>query len=144
MPPDWRQTRTLSALQELIDIATMTPAAVARRAGLSTSELHALRHLSTGPLGNADLAQRLGVTSAAASGIVDRLVAHGHVERSQHPEDGRRTVILVTDEGRAKTFGWLAPMFAGLAALDSSLSPADRETVERYLDGAIAAIRTLL
>jgi DNA-binding MarR family transcriptional regulator len=134
----------MTALQELIDTATMTPAAVARRAGLSTSELHALRHLSSGPLGNADLAQRLGVTSAAASGIVDRLVAHGHVERSAHPEDGRRTVILVSEAGRAKTFGWLAPMFAGLADLDASLTSVEREAVERYLEGAIAAIRTLL
>jgi DNA-binding MarR family transcriptional regulator len=134
----------MTALQELIDTATMTPAAVARRAGLSTSELHALRHLSSGPLGNADLAQRLGDTSAAASGIVDRLVAHGHVERSAHPEDGRRTVILVTEAGRAKTFGWLAPKFAGLADLDASLTSVEREAVERYLEGAIAAIRTLL
>ena len=71
-------------------------------------------------------------------------MAHGHVERSAHPEDGRRTVILVTDAGRAKTFGWLAPMFAGLGELDATLSPAEREAVDRYLKGAIAAIRTLL
>lgn len=125
-------------------MSTMTPAAVARRAGLSTSELHALRHLSSGPLGNADLAARLGVTSAAASGVVDRLVAHGHVERSAHPEDGRRTVIVVTEAGQAKTWTWLAPMFAGLAELDASLTPAERAAVDRYLEAATAAVRTLL
>ncbi len=144
LPDGWTPTRTLDALQELIDVASQTPGAVARRAGLSTSELHALRHLSLEPLGPADLARKLGVTSAAASGVVDRLVAHGHVRRSPHPEDGRRTVVAVTDAGRAEAFTRLASMFRGLSELDASLTPQERAAVERYLDGAIAAIRTLL
>ena len=74
--PEWADSTTLDALQELADVAGQMPHDVARRAGLSTSELHSLRHLSEQPLGPVELARLLGVTSAASSGVVDRLVAH--------------------------------------------------------------------
>jgi hypothetical protein len=35
-------------------------------------------------------------------------------------------------------------MFQALAALDQALSAADREVVERYLTGAVDAMRELL
>ncbi|HEX6056672.1 MAG TPA: MarR family transcriptional regulator, partial [Intrasporangium sp.] len=78
--PAWRPARTLEVLQELIDVAEALPEVVARRAGMSITELHALRHLSAEPMGPVELARRLRVTSAASSGVVDRLVAHGHAE----------------------------------------------------------------
>lgn len=142
--PHYRASSTLDALQELTDIAAMLPAAVARKAALSTSELHAMRHLMDQPLGPVELARRLGVTSAAASGVVDRLVSHGHVARRPHPDDGRRTVVSLTDSGRLEVIHRMAPMFEALARLDGDLSAADREVVERYLRGATDAMRALL
>lgn len=142
--PEWRLTGTLAALQELLDVAEAAPDAVARRAGMSTSELHALRLLSQAHMGPVELARHLGVTSAASSGVVDRLVARGHAERRAHPDDGRRTVVVVTEAGRIEVIGWLQPMFRALAALDQSLSDADRVVVEGYLRGAVDAVRTLL
>lgn len=142
--PQWRSTATLQLLQELIDVAGASPAAVARRANLSTSELHALRHLSNAPVGPAELARLLGVTSAASSGVVDRLVSHGHVERHADPADRRRTQVRLTPSGRNEAVTHLLPMFQALAALDAGLTEEERATVERYLAGAIAAIRTLL
>ena len=142
--PQWRGSATLDALQELVDVAGAVPLAVARRAGLSTSELHSLRHLMETSRSPGDLARLLGVTSAASSGIVDRLVAHGHAERRPHGADGRRTEVVITDSGRREVFALLAPMFAALATLDSGLDDAEREVVDRYLQGAIAALRTVL
>lgn len=117
---------------------------MARRADLSASELHALRHLSVAPLGPAELAQRLGVTTAAASGVVDRLAGHGHVERRAHPTDGRRTEVVLTDAGRSAALELMRPMFEALARLDQGLDEHERAVVDRYLAGAAAAIRTLL
>lgn len=142
--PGWAESSTLDALQELVDVAAQMPHEVARRAGLSTSELHSLRHLSAGPLGPVELARLLGVTSAASSGVVDRLVARGHVERRPHPEDGRRTAVVITDNGRLEVVRQLAPMFEGLARIDGSLSPDERAVVERYLRGATEAMRRLM
>jgi len=135
---------TLDRLQRLLDAGSAAPVAVARRARLSPSELHALRHLSRAPMGPADLARVLGVTTAASSGVVDRLVANGHAERRPHPGDRRRTEVHLTDSGRAEVVAHLAPMFAALARLDASLTDAERKVVDRYLDGAIGALRSLL
>ena len=142
--PAWRLSGSLEALQELIDVAETVPHAVARDAGLSTSELHSLRHLSTRAMGPVDLARVLGVTSAASSGVVDRLVSRGHAERRPDPHDGRRTQVVITESGRAEVLARLAPMFAALAELDNGLTEGEREVVERYLRGAIEAMRRLL
>jgi len=142
--PEWRTTGTLTALQELVEVSETVPAVVARKAGLSTSELHSLRHLMRGPIGPVDLAKVLGVTSAASSGVVDRLVGHGHAERRSHPGDGRRTEVVITDSGRAEVLARMTPMFESLAALDATLSEADRAVVERYLRGATAAMKNLM
>lgn len=142
--PGWERSASLQALQELVDVAVLVPHEVARRAGLSTSELHSLRHLMDTPMGPVDLARALGVTSAASSGVVDRLVARGHARRRPHPGDGRRTEVVITDSGRAEVYTRLAPMFEALAALDSDLGEGDRVVVERYLLGATAAMRAVL
>ena len=142
--PHWAPSPTLDALEELVDVAALVPAEVARQAGLSTSELHSLRHLMQTPMGPVELARALGVTSAASSGVVDRLVSRGHAERRPHPEDGRRTQVVITESGQAEVFRRLAPMFTGLATLDAALSDDERVLVERYLRGAIAAMRSLL
>ena len=142
--PTTARRRSLDALQELVDVAAQVPHEVARAAGLSTSELHSLRHLMDTPMGPVELARALGVTSAASSGVVDRLVARGHAERRPHdrrrPAHGRGHHRV----GSGEVFALLAPMFAGLAALDASLSDAEREVVERYLRGATAAMRALM
>ena len=141
--PGWHTTPTLAALQELVEVSETVPATVARQAGLSTSELHSLRHLMRGPLGPVELARLLGVTSAASSGVVDRLVSHGHAERRSHAADRRRTEVVITDSGRAEVLARLRPMFEALARLDASLEDSEREVVERYLRGAIEAMTSL-
>lgn len=142
--PTYRPSGSLDALQELVDVAGQVPHEVARKAGLSVSELHSLRHLMGSPMGPVELARELGVTSAASSGVVDRLVARGHAERRPHPDDGRRTEVVITESGRLEVFARLAPMFAGLAEIDSSLTDDERALVERYLRGATAAMRALM
>lgn len=141
---DWQQTSTLLALRELLQVAQQVGPAVAKRAELGPSELAALELLVERQLGPADLARHLGVTSAGSSGIVDRLVARGHVTREPDPSDGRRTRVVLSDSGREEVLGHLMPMFIGLARLDADLTDDERAVVDRYLRGAIAAIRPLI
>jgi DNA-binding MarR family transcriptional regulator len=129
---------------ELTDVSGLLPHALARRTGLSESELHSLRHLLGGPLGPNDLARTLGVTSAASSGIVDRLEARGHVSRQPHPTDKRRTVVVLSDSGRVEGLAQMRPMFEGLVAADARLSDEQRTIVDAYLVDIIAAMRVLL
>lgn len=137
-------TTTLQLLRRLLDTAQQSGPAVARRAELSHTELNALELLTRQAWGPGELARHLGVTSAAASGIVDRLVARGHVERHPHDADGRRTQVVLTTAGRLEVLGHLMPMFAALDELDRGLDDDEREVVDRYLTGAIEAIRQVL
>ena len=139
-----RESDTLQLIMDLTDVSGLLPHAIARRTGLSESELHSLRHLLAGPLGPNDLARTLGVTSAASSGIVDRLESRGHVSRQAHPTDKRRTVVVISDSGRTEILAELRPMFEGLVAADARLNGDDRQVVDAYLRDIIAAIRSLL
>lgn len=142
--PAFAPSTSLDALQELVDLAAQVPHDVARKAGLSVSELHSLRHLMAAPMGPVELAKALNITSAASSGVVDRLVARGHAQRHPHAEDKRRTEVVVTESGRREVFTLLAPMFAKLDEIDATLSDEERAVVDRYLRGAIAAMRSVI
>ncbi len=135
---------TLSALDELISLAAAVEPAVARRAGISTSELQALRHLVEGSRGPVELSHLLGVTSAASSGVVDRLASRGHVQRRPHPADGRRTQVEVTATGREELDALLEPMQTRLAEVDAALSESERVVVQSYLEGVTEALRSVL
>lgn len=139
-----QSSASLQALRELIEVSAHVSPSIARRAGLSRSELETLEMLLRGPSGPTDIARHLDVTSAASSGIVDRLVDRGHAQRVPHPEDRRRVEVHITPSAHAEVIGHLMPMFEGLADFDSRLSDADRAVVERYLRDAIAAIERLL
>ncbi len=140
----WDATSTLVALRELLTTSARVNHVVARRAGISDTELVTLEHLSREQIGPAEVARRLEVSTAAATGIVDRLVSRGHVERRPHAADRRRTQLVLTDSGRGEVVGHLMPMFVALDQLDRGFTAEERETIERYLRGAIAAFEQVL
>ena len=83
------------------------------------------------------------MSTAASTGIVDRLVAHGHVERRPHPDDRRRTTVHVTDSGREEVLGLLLPMFVELARLDAAFTDEERAVVARYLRGRYRGVHAV-
>lgn len=142
--PGWDATGTLVALRELLTTGARVNHVVARRAGISDTELVTLEHLSREQIGPAEVARRLEVSTAAATGIVDRLVSRGHVERRPHAADRRRTELVLTDSGRGEVVSHLLPMFVALDQLDRGFTDEERETIERYLRGAVAAFERVL
>jgi DNA-binding MarR family transcriptional regulator len=110
----------------------------ARQHGFSISQLMALHFVSRkAPCSISDLGDRMGVTSAAASQLLDRLVQQGLVLRTEDPNDRRGKLVELTAEGqqvfeeshRARQ-GWLAD-------LEEALSPEERKT-------ALAAFHLLI
>lgn len=132
------------ALRDLVEAGALLRHVVSRRAGLSESEMTTLDHLGRGALGPAEVARLLEVSTAASTGIVDRLVERGHAERRPHSEDRRRVEVHLTAAGRSELVEHLRPMFAELAALDASFDEAELAVVERYLRGAIAALGAVI
>lgn len=130
-------------LRELVESAVRVRHLVAKRAGLGETELVTLEHLADHAVGPAELARRLAVSTAASTGIVDRLAARGHVERRPHDHDRRRTEVHLTESGRTELVAHLMPMFVGLRELEEAFSPEELEIVQRYLTGATAAFEAV-
>lgn len=130
----------LGALRDLVEAGVRMRHTVARAAGLSEHEMVALQHLSRGSVGPAELARLLGVSTAASTGIADRLAARGHVVRRAHAADRRRTELHLTESGRAEVLAHLSPMLVALRALDEEFDDDEKAVIERYLTGATAAL----
>lgn len=135
----WERSDALVALEELSRAARRVTPAVARHAGLTETEMATLERLVRGPVGFAELARLLEVSTAAATGIGDRLERHGHAVRRAHVSDRRRVELHLTASGREAVLVHLLPMFRELAELDARFTPEERAVVARYLDGARAA-----
>jgi DNA-binding MarR family transcriptional regulator len=90
-------------------------------------------------IGMSALAEHLQVGSSAVSGLVDRLVEHGYVDRQEDPSDRRHQLVSLTPAGeevldRIREFnadllrtllGGMSP--AELDALSLGLAGLDRE-----------------
>jgi DNA-binding MarR family transcriptional regulator len=71
-----------------------------RESGLSMSQLGALVYVHrTGSSGVTDLGEHLGVTSAAASQMLERLAKQELILRSVDPNDRRVKQIVLTEKG---------------------------------------------
>ncbi len=73
-----------------------------REHDLTGPRVHLLWHLgTTGAVRQADLAAALRVSPRNITGLVDGLVASGHVRREQHPTDRRAFLVTLTASGTA-------------------------------------------
>ena len=128
-------------LQELLVLARSVRFAMAARLGISETELHAMEHVLSEPIGPVELSRRLDLTSAAATVLLHRLVESGHVVRTPHPTDRRRQVLVPRPEGVTQVFELLRPMLADLDAVALQFSEAEREVIARYLQRVNDALR---
>ena len=78
------------------------------------------------------IAKRLGLTPAAMTHRIDRMLAQGLVTRERDPENRVRVIIGITDEGREK---WLQVMRKASVFEEELLQ--DLTTVERTLLGEL-------
>jgi DNA-binding MarR family transcriptional regulator len=87
----------------------------AQQAGLGVTETQALSYLAShGDRGQTELAADLGITTGAATALVDRLERRGMAQRFGHPSDRRRVQIRLTDRGRSaihRSQTWLGAAF---------------------------------
>ncbi|MEP6853154.1 MAG: MarR family winged helix-turn-helix transcriptional regulator [bacterium] len=127
------------ALRELILAAESFRQAVAGQLGVSINESIAVSYLhSRGPLGQTDLADLLGITTSSTTSLIDRLSANGLVERQPHPEDRRRSTVVLTDRGR-DVVAWGGQWFDHAA---DDVPPADRPVVIAGLLSISERLRT--
>lgn len=91
----------LAAIYEMQDAEALFRARLRKKLSIGSSELGTLQYLSRLESRGiearpTDIAANLGVTTSAASIIVNRLVARGYVLRTHHPTDGRGQYLHLT------------------------------------------------
>ena len=105
-----------------------------RDSGLSMSMVGALFHLNQREkAGVTELGDHLGVTSAAASQMLERLVQQDLIQRDEDPDDRRVKQIIITDKGCQLLEEGLKARQDWLTELVSSLSVAEQEQVSTAL-----------
>jgi DNA-binding MarR family transcriptional regulator len=114
--------------------------ALARRAGVTESDLDALEHLeAAGPLTQRDLGERLSLSSGAVTMLVDRLERAGWVHRRPHPTDRRFILIELSPEAQERAPEGLEVFHSSVQALVDRVPPAQRAIICRFLDAAAEA-----
>jgi DNA-binding MarR family transcriptional regulator len=90
---DWAEVFMARSMNDMVQFI--------KDAGISMPQLSTLMHLHhRGACGVTDIGEHLGVTSPAASQMIDRMVQQGLLERSEGTEDRRVRQISVTEKGR--------------------------------------------
>lgn len=102
----------------------------ARESGLSMSNLGAIFHIHRiGSCGVTELGDHLGVTSAAASQMLERLVQQELILRTEDPDDRRVKQIALTDKGHRILEEGIQARQGWMYDLAQSLSDSDKETI---------------
>lgn len=117
--------------------------ALAVTLGIGHTDLSALDYLasSSGDVGTVELAHRLGMRSASATVLVDRLERAGHLVREPHPDDRRRVTLGVTDSARRELRQALAPLTRAIDDAAARMTPGESEAASRFLTDVAEALR---
>jgi DNA-binding MarR family transcriptional regulator len=111
--------------------------AVAARLALNPTDYECLDVLDwTGPITAGRLANELGVTTGAVSGLLDRLERSGWVQRSADPNDKRKVIVTLL----RTRFAEVAPLYEGTTKAIEGIAAS--LTVEQ-LQLLVAALETL-
>lgn len=97
------------------------------RFGVTLPRFDLMAQLDQAPAGStlSEVSKRMMVSNGNMTGLVERLVESGHVDRRTSPSDRRAQVIRLTDLGRAEFRimadaheGWVVEMFEDLSGGD--------------------------
>ncbi|HQI66977.1 MAG TPA: MarR family transcriptional regulator [Rhodoglobus sp.] len=132
-------------LRDILDVTGEFEAHVGRELDVNPTDLQAMEHLiSSGPLSPTELARRLGISTAAVTAVVDRLVAVDHVSRAKHPTDRRGVLVVPAPNSVAKAMSTLMPMIMGIDKVLDDFSAAEQATIAAYLERVLEVYRAQL
>jgi DNA-binding MarR family transcriptional regulator len=113
--------------------------AAAQRYGINRNDQRCLELLDRrGPLTAGQLAAAAGLSAAAVTKVVDRLLAAGYVRRMRHTDDRRRVIIATTDAEQRLAREVFAPIVADGMRMLAALSDDDLRMLHDVLQRATA------
>ncbi len=111
-------------------------AAIADRLGVSVTDVKCYSILrQAGPITAGELGERVGLTTGAITGVIDRLEQVGLVQRVRDQNDRRRVVLeLLSNPAHEQELNQLyAPLGHAVMELVSSYSEAERATILDFM-----------
>ena len=127
-----REASTL--LREILNLTSDFEVTVSNALSVNRRDLDAMQHLiQNGPLSPTEIAHRLGVTTAAATVIVDRLTAVGHVTRQPHPTDRRGVLVVPNPDSVRQAMGRIMPLIMGVDRTLDDFSASEQAAITEYL-----------
>jgi DNA-binding MarR family transcriptional regulator len=101
------------------------------KGNVSFSQFFLLTYLSSEEyLTMSDIAKKMGHSTAAATGLVDRLEKLGYVERVSAAEDRRKIMVRITTKGVELVSRMRKEIATDLASILAGMDEEEAETVE--------------
>jgi DNA-binding MarR family transcriptional regulator len=108
----------------------------ARRNDVSANDLFALLHIKVAeaagePLSLSELRQRMDVSPAAITYLVDRMIDSGHIRRESDPADRRKSLLCFERHGIAVSRAFFGRLRAHIRSAVADLSDRDLRAAHR-------------
>ena len=98
--------------------------------GLSFSQVNILMRLFHGEISSvSEIGDLMGITNAAASQAVDRLVVLGLIERTEDPDDRRTKRLALTEDGRSAIEKSIEARSKWIEGLTNALDPDQQKMI---------------
>ena len=146
--------RTATTLEATIaaDVRAMTAESdqigrhFAGRHDVAANDFRALLHVMVAetagtPLTAGDLRKRMGMSGAAITYLVERMIASGHLHRESDPADRRKVILRVADHGMDVARSFFTPLGEHTRAALAGLPDADLAAAHRTFAALVDAMR---
>ena len=118
----------------------------ANRHDVAANDFRALLHImvadATGsPLTAGELRQRMGMSGAAITYLVERMISSDHVRRESDPADRRKVILHVADHGMDVARGFFTPLAEHTRQALADIPDDDLGAAHRTFEALVDAMR---
>ncbi|MEV0355449.1 MarR family winged helix-turn-helix transcriptional regulator [Nocardia sp. NPDC050697] len=119
----------------------------ARANELRPTDFRALMHIATAdiegdPVTAGRLAKLLGISTAAVTYLVERMIESGHIRRDTDAADRRKVLLRYADHGMDVARGFFTPLGTRTRAAMAALPDEDLAAAHRVFSTLIDSMRT--
>ena len=137
------EAAVIQALRRLFKAVHLYSKCVLRSTGLSGPQLWALNILQeTSALSLSELAARMYAHPSTVSGVVDRLVRRGAIQREVYAADRREIRLTLTETGKNLVAKSPTPVQSALTKALSGMSPVELRQLRASLEEVARATET--
>lgn len=113
---------------------------------LRPNDFRALLHIMVAdvegsPLTTGELGSMLGLSSAAMTYLVERMIGSGHIRRESDASDRRKVILRYDEHGMEVAREFFGPLGRRTSTALASMSDADLDAAHRVFDALIGAMR---